>query len=236
MTPRSCDSACSRVGRPATLSRSLAESTAPPRLIRVAISFSLPFANSFTTRAAAPVSFFEKASTSGPFNLGPIDSKAVPEIALRASVFFTTRMYTPCARALLRSSVICETVKPRYSAAMTDCALAATALTSATSDCLSTSLSGITHLLACRAHFQWSNPSQRLLPLTTVCPTPEAILDCVERSHHLRWRSLRARWLAGGLRCRPLHAEAASNSNRLRAIRRDCHDQSSRPVPSSRTA
>src|SRR5690606_40304570 len=60
-----------------------------------------------------------------PFSVVPIDSKAVPARALRASVFLTTRMYTPDARALLRSSVIWVTVRPRYSAATTDMAFAA---------------------------------------------------------------------------------------------------------------
>src|ERR1700683_1884348 len=74
-------------------------------------------------------------------------SNAVPARALRASVFFTTRMYTPCARALARRSVICDTVSPRYSAATTDWAFAATAFTSATSAFLSSRFSGI--------HFSW---------------------------------------------------------------------------------
>ena len=36
-------------------------------------------------------------------------SNDVPAMALRASVFLTTRMYTPAARAFERSSVICDT-------------------------------------------------------------------------------------------------------------------------------
>src|SRR5262249_43030410 len=80
---------------------------------RVATSFSLLFAKSFTTRAAAPGSSFEKASTRGPLSLGPTDSNDVPVSALRASVFFTTRMYTPDFLALERSSVICPTGRPR---------------------------------------------------------------------------------------------------------------------------
>src|ERR1700722_14674242 len=74
-------------------------------------------------------------------------SNAVPTRALRANVFLTTRMYTPCARALARRSVICDTVSPRYSAATTDWAFAATAFTSATSAFLSSRFSGI--------HFSW---------------------------------------------------------------------------------
>src|SRR5688572_9904004 len=144
-TPRSCDSACARVGRFATLSRSLAERTSPPRDTRVATSFSWSFEKALTTRAAAPGSSFEKASTSGPFNFGPTGSKAVPANALRASVFLTTRMYTPWARALERRSVICETVSPRYSAATTERAVFATSVTSATSTFLSSRLRGIAH-------------------------------------------------------------------------------------------
>src|SRR5580700_8592811 len=74
-------------------------------------------------------------------------SNTVPASALRASVFLMTRMYTPCARALARRSVICVTVSPRYSAATTDWAFAATAFTSATSAFLSSRFSGI--------HFSW---------------------------------------------------------------------------------
>src|SRR6185437_14754728 len=103
---------------------------------------------SFTRRAAAPGSSFENASTSGPLSFGPTGSNEVPANALRASVFLTTRMYTPCARALARSSVICPTVSPRYSAATTDWALAATSATSATSAFLSSRLSAIPSLLS----------------------------------------------------------------------------------------
>src|SRR6187402_30281 len=145
-TPRSCDSACLRVGRLATLSSSLADRTAPPIDTRVATSLSLSFEKALTTRAAAPGSSFEKASTSGPFSFGPTGSKAVPANALRASVFFTTRMYTPEARALERRSVICATVIPRYSAATTERAVFATSVTSATSTFLSSRLRGIAHL------------------------------------------------------------------------------------------
>src|SRR5438067_1344191 len=94
-------------------------------------------------RAAAPGSSFEKASTRGPLSFGPTDSNDVPASALRASVFLTTRMYTPCFLALARSSVICPTVSPRYSAATTDWAFDATAATSATSAFLSSRLSAI---------------------------------------------------------------------------------------------
>ena len=61
-------------------------------------------------------------------------------MALRASVFLTTRTYTPAERAFERSSVICDTVRPRYSAATTAKAVAATSLTSATSAFLSSRL------------------------------------------------------------------------------------------------
>src|SRR5690606_20351870 len=116
----------------------------PPPIERLVVtSLSLVFAKSLITRAAAPGSSFEKASTSGPFSVVPIDSKAVPARALRASVFLMTRMYTPDARALLRSSVIWVTVRPRYSAATTDRAFAATALTSSTSAFLPSRFSGM---------------------------------------------------------------------------------------------
>src|ERR1700730_1541772 len=136
-TPSSIDSACSRVGRLATRSSSRADSTCPPRATSVAMSLSFALAKSFTTRAAAPGSSFEKASTSGPLSFGPTASNDVPASALRASVFLTTRMYTPCFLALARSSVICPTVSPRSSAATTDWAFAATSATSATSAFLS---------------------------------------------------------------------------------------------------
>src|SRR5687768_6144664 len=142
-TPRSCDSACARVGRDATFSRSLPGNTSPPRDTRVATSLSLSFEKALTTRAAAPGSSFEKANTSGPFNLGPTGSKAVPANALRASVFLITRMNTPSARAFARREVICVTVSPRYSAATTERAVFATSATSATSTFLSSRLSGI---------------------------------------------------------------------------------------------
>src|SRR5581483_4790417 len=141
--PSSIDNACSRVGRLATASRSFGGRIFPPKDTSVATSLSLAFAKSFTTRAAAPGSSFEKARTSGPLSLGPTASNDVPASALRASVFLTTRMYTPCVRALVRSSVIWLTVSPRYSAATTDCAFAATSATSATIAFLSSRLSAI---------------------------------------------------------------------------------------------
>src|SRR5690606_7689043 len=52
-------------------------------------------------------------------------------------------MYTFEARALLRSSVIWVTVRPRYSAATTDRAFAATALTSSTIAFLPSRFSGM---------------------------------------------------------------------------------------------
>src|SRR5581483_2045609 len=145
--PSSIDNACSRVGRLATASRSFAGKTCPPRDTSVATSFSFAFAKSFTTRAAAPGSSFENASTSGPLSFGPTDSNDVPARALRASVFLMTRTYTPCLRALARRSVICPTVSPRYSAATTEWAFAATSATSATSAFLSSRLSAIPSLL-----------------------------------------------------------------------------------------
>ncbi len=120
MTPISIASACSRVGRLATRSRSFGASSCPPSETAVGTSLSLSFAKALNTRAAAPGSSFEKASTSGPLSTGPMHSNDVPAMALRASVFLTTRMYTPAARAFERSSVICDTVSPRYSAATTD--------------------------------------------------------------------------------------------------------------------
>jgi hypothetical protein len=52
-------------------------------------------------------------------------------------------MYTPEARAFERRSVIWVTVRPRYSAATTDRAFAATALTSSTNAFLPSRFSGI---------------------------------------------------------------------------------------------
>src|SRR5690606_37078376 len=52
--------------------------------------------------------------------------------ARETSVFFATFRYTPFSRAFLRRSVNCETVKPRYSAATSECADAATPASSAT--------------------------------------------------------------------------------------------------------
>src|SRR5579863_8068714 len=148
MTAISIASACSRVGRLATWSRDFAVSSCPPNETAVVTSLSLSFEKALITRAAAPGSSFEKASTSGPFSTGPKHSNEVPATALRASVFLTTRMYTPAARDFDRSSVICVTVRPRYSAATTDRALDATSLTSVTSAFLSSRLRAIQNLLA----------------------------------------------------------------------------------------
>src|SRR6202167_6021658 len=143
MTPISIASACSRVGRLATWSRDFAPSSCPPSETAFVTSLSLSFEKALITRAAAPGSSFEKASTSGPLSTGPRHSNDVPAMALRASVFLTTRTYTPADRAFRRKSVICDTVRPRYSAATTDNAVAATLLTSATSAFLSSRLRAI---------------------------------------------------------------------------------------------
>src|SRR5258705_2974812 len=146
-SPISCAMACSLVGRLATRSRSFAARSCPPIDTTFATSLSWSFAKALTTRAAAPGSLFEKARSSGPLSDAPIHSKGVPVTARRASVFFTTRMYTPFARAFARSSVIWGSDRPRYSAATTDWACAATALTSATSSFLSSSFNVISRLL-----------------------------------------------------------------------------------------
>src|SRR6202034_1749728 len=85
---------------------------------------------------------------------GPKHSNEVPATALRASVFLTTRMYTPAARDFDRSSVICVTVRPRYSAATTDRAVDATLLTSVTSAFLSSRLRAIQNLLALKITYR----------------------------------------------------------------------------------
>src|SRR5690348_13344890 len=54
-----------------------------------------------------------------------------------------TFKYTPDSRAFLRSSVSCPTLRPAYSAATSECALAATFASSATSSFLLARLSGI---------------------------------------------------------------------------------------------
>ena len=72
-----------------------AVSSCPPSDTAVVTSLSLSFAKALTTRAAAPGSSFEKASTSGPLSTGPMHSNDVPATALRASEFLTTRTYTP---------------------------------------------------------------------------------------------------------------------------------------------
>src|SRR6185437_5730423 len=140
ITPSSIDNACSRVGRLATRSRSFGPSSCPDSDTAVGTSLSLSFAKALNTRAAAPGSSFEKASTSGPLKTGAMHSNEVPLTARRASEFLTTRTYTPAARALERSPVSCDTVRPRYSAATADNAPAATAETSATIAFLSSRL------------------------------------------------------------------------------------------------
>src|SRR6478735_1024955 len=241
MTPSSCESACSFVGRLATLSRSFAESTAPPIDRFVGTSLSLAFAKSLITRAAAPGSSFEKASTSGPFSTAPIDSNAVPARALRASVFLTTRMYTPEARALERRSVIWVTVRPRYSAATTDRAFAATALTSSTRAFLPSRFSGIDQTPV-------ESPYTRVHMPAACRPTHHTTVTNIDSRcvHHLRRplflirkRSLRTHSVAGLVRLR-------SSTYRRFTLRcaADPHqtlipkssDPRSRQVPSSRTA
>src|SRR6185437_15709452 len=190
ITPSSIDNACARVGRPATFSRSAPGSTCPPSATRVATSLSFAFAKSFTRRAAAPGSSFENASTSGPLSFGPTGSNEVPANALRASVFLTTRMYTPCARALERSSVICPTVSPRYSAATTDWALAATSATSATIAFLSSRLSAIPSLLSGEKIITKEAAGLPGGPRHGDLLASSRSLDAIA-VHHLRRRSLR---------------------------------------------
>src|SRR3984893_687485 len=143
ITPNNSDTACARVGNEATRSRSCGLSNCPPKDTTVVTSLSLSFENALTIRAAAPGSSLENARTMGPFSAGEMHSKAVPATALRASVFLTIRRYTPSLRAFARRSVICVTVKPRFSAPTTDRAFAATALTSATTTFFSSNLSAI---------------------------------------------------------------------------------------------
>src|SRR5690606_5174603 len=71
----------------------------------------------------------------------------VPATARDASVFLTTRKYTPVSRAFLRIAVICSTVVPAYSAATREWALAATSDSSATTSCFRVSLRAIALLL-----------------------------------------------------------------------------------------
>src|SRR5579872_5853103 len=139
--PNILDNACARVGNEATRSMESGLSNCPPRDTKVVTNLSLSLANALTMRAAAPGSSLENARTRGPLSAGAMHSKAVPATALRASVFLTIRRYTPSLRALARSSVICVTVNPRFSAPTTDRAFAATALTSATTTFFSSNLS-----------------------------------------------------------------------------------------------
>src|SRR5450432_4353312 len=141
--PSIFDNACARVGNEATRSSESALSSCPPKETIVVTSLSLSLLNALTMRAAAPGSSLENARTMGPFNAGEMHSKEVPATALRASVFLTIRRYTPSLRALARRSVICVTVKPRFSAPTTDRAFAATALTSSTTTFFSSNLSAI---------------------------------------------------------------------------------------------
>src|SRR5690606_6720658 len=109
--------------------------------------FSCSLTKALNTRAAAPGSSRENARTRGPRKLSRMHSKLVPSTARLASVFLTTFKYTPALRAATRSSVISATVSPRYSAAMADCALAATSATSATSAFLASRFSAMAQLL-----------------------------------------------------------------------------------------
>jgi hypothetical protein len=59
-------------------------------------------------------------------------SQSVFANALFAKVFFTTRKNTPASFADVRKLVICSTFNPRYSAAPTETAVFATALTCST--------------------------------------------------------------------------------------------------------
>ena len=92
-----------------------------------------PWRKSLMTLAAAPGSSFANASRIGPLSVSCIHSNSVPSTARRASVFLTTRMYTPALRASLRNSVISATERPLYSAATAVTESPATAFTSLTS-------------------------------------------------------------------------------------------------------
>src|SRR5690348_357180 len=143
ITLSSMDSACSRVGNEASTSTCEAGYALPPMDTSFGFSLSFALAYSFTSRPAAPGSSVEKAYSSGPVSCAFAHSYSVPSTARRTSVFLTTFKYTPDSRAFLRSSVSCPTVRPAYSAATSECALAATFASSATSSFLLARLSGI---------------------------------------------------------------------------------------------
>jgi hypothetical protein len=94
-------------------------------------SLSLSLAKLESTLAAATGSA-EKPYTSGPTNLSDSPENGVPSTARRASVFFSTRSWTPWLRAFLRSLVTDSTSRPRYSATTIVWAAATRAETSST--------------------------------------------------------------------------------------------------------
>src|SRR5580692_10763329 len=224
-TPNICDNACARVGNAATRSSESALSSCPPKETIVVTSLSLSLVNALTMRAAAPGSSLENARTIGPFNAGEMHSKEVPATALRASVFLTIRRYTPSLRALARRSVICVTVKPRFSAPTTDRAFAATALTSATTTFFSSNLSAIYRFPVEKRHTTDTNAAVRIHPLSnkysSVRPS-QAFLIPVPPSAQAAFKSRGASrtLLACGLR-RWLREAFASHSppNSLHALR-----------------
>ena len=128
-------SACSRVGSEASTSTCAGPYCWPSTTTSFGCSLSLPLANSLIRRPAAPGSSVENAYRRGPTIASLATAKSVPSTARAASVFLTTFKYTPVSRAFLRIAVICSTVVPAYSAAIRECALAATSATSATTFC-----------------------------------------------------------------------------------------------------
>src|SRR5690606_2927853 len=139
--------ACSRVGSAASTSTCAAGSNLPSTETTLATSLSLPLANSLIRRPAAPGSSVENAYSSGPTRASLTHSYSVPATAREASVFLTTRKYTPVSRAFLRIAVICSTVVPAYSAATREWALTAISDSSATTSCFWVRLRAIALLL-----------------------------------------------------------------------------------------
>src|SRR6185312_3409505 len=163
-TRASMANACSRVGSEASTSTCEAGSSLPSTETSFACSLSLSLANSLIRRPAAPGSSVENAYSSGPTRASLTTSNSVPATARDASVFLTTRKYTPDSRAFLRIAVICSTVVPAYSAATRECAFAATSASSATTSCFWDRLRAIALLQMNSAHGScrlrsWATPS-----------------------------------------------------------------------------
>ncbi len=77
---------------------------------------SCPLAKSLITLAAAPGSSFANASRIGPLSVSCIHSKSVPWTARRASVFLTTRRYTPAlSRFFAQLRHLCNRKTPVFS-------------------------------------------------------------------------------------------------------------------------